>query len=98
TGAGGTRKTRLWLHVAADTLTEYRDGSFFVDLSAVTDPTLVPSAVAEALGVPEVAGRAILEAVKAHLQDKELLLVIDNFEQVAEAGPVIEEPLPAAPK
>jgi predicted ATPase/class 3 adenylate cyclase len=98
TGAGGTGKSRLSLQVAAQVLTEYRDGCFFVDLSSVTDPALVPSAVARALGVPEVAGRSILEAVKDHLHDKELLLVVDNFEQVVEAGPVIEELLTTAPK
>jgi predicted ATPase/class 3 adenylate cyclase len=98
TGAGGTGKTRLALQVATDVLTEYGDGSFFVDLSAVADPALVPSAVARALGVPEVAGSPILEAVKVHLRDKDLLLVLDNFEQVAEAGPVIEDLLSAAPR
>ena len=98
TGAGGTGKTRLALQVANEVLTEYGDGSFFVDLSAVADPALVPSAVARALGVPEVAGSPILETVKAHLRDKDLLLVLDNFEQVAEAGPVIEDLLSAAPR
>jgi predicted ATPase/class 3 adenylate cyclase len=98
TGAGGSGKTRLALQVAAKVLTEYRDGSFFVDLSTVTDPALVPSVVARALGVPEVAGRPIMEGVRDHLHDKELLLVLDNYEQVAEAGPMIEELLIAAPK
>jgi predicted ATPase len=97
TGAGGTGKTRLALQVAADVLTEYRDGAFFVDLSAVTDPALVPSAVARAIDVREEAERPILEAVKDHLGSKELLLVLDNFEQVAEAGPVVEELLTVAP-
>src|SRR6266542_2088011 len=97
TGAGGTGKTRLALQVAAKMLKEFRDGAYFVDLSSVTDPALVPSAVAGALGVPEVAGRPILDGVKDHLRDRELLLVIDNFEQVAEAGPVIEDLLTAAP-
>jgi predicted ATPase/class 3 adenylate cyclase len=96
TGAGGTGKTRLALQVAGEVLTEYRDGAFFADLASVTDPALVPSAVAAALGVPEEPGRPILEGVKDHLRDKELLLVVDNFEQVAEAGPVIEELLTAA--
>ncbi|MGH2554973.1 MAG: adenylate/guanylate cyclase domain-containing protein, partial [Actinomycetota bacterium] len=82
TGAGGTGKTRLALQVAAEILTEYADGAFFVDLSSVTDPTLVPSALAQGLGVPEVAGRTILDAITDHLRDKELLLVMDNFEQV----------------
>jgi predicted ATPase/class 3 adenylate cyclase len=98
TGTGGTGKSRLALQVAAQILTEFRDGAFFVDLSSLTDPDLVPSAVARALGVPEVAGRSVLEAVKDHLRDKELLLVVDNFEQVEEAGPVIEELLTAAPE
>ena len=64
----------------------------------MTDPALVPAAVANALGVPEAAGRPILDGVKDHLRHRELLQVVDNFEQVAEAGPVIEELLTAAPK
>jgi predicted ATPase len=97
TGAGGTGKTRLALHVASETLLDYRDGAFFADLSSVRDRALVPSALAEALGVQEDPGRPILEVVKDHLRDKELLLVVDNFEQVAEAAPVIEDLLTAAP-
>ncbi len=98
TGPGGTGKTRLALQVVGEILTRYRDGAFFVDLSSVTDPALVPSAVARALDVPEVPGSSMLDAVKSHLREKELLLVLDNFEQVAEASPVIEELLTAAPK
>jgi predicted ATPase len=64
----------------------------------VTDPALVPSVVAKALRVPEVAGRPILEVVQDHLRDKQLLLIVDNFEQVVEAGPAIEGLLTAAPK
>ena len=97
TGMGGTGKTRLALQVAADVLTEYRDGAFFVDLSAVTDPTLVPSAIAKALEVREEAERSILDAVKNHLGPKELLLVLDNFEQVVDAAPAAEALLTAAP-
>jgi predicted ATPase/class 3 adenylate cyclase len=98
TGPGGTGKSRLALQIAAETLTEYEDGAFFVDLAPLTDPALVPSAAARALGVPEMPGRPILDGVKEHLRDKELLLVIDNFEQVVEAGPVVEELLTAAPR
>jgi predicted ATPase/class 3 adenylate cyclase len=98
TGPGGSGKSRLALRVAAELLPRYRDGSCFVDLSPVTDPALVPAAVANALGVPESAGRPILDGVKDHLRHRELLQVVDNFEQVAEAGPVIEELLTAAPK
>jgi predicted ATPase/class 3 adenylate cyclase len=98
TGPGGTGKTRLALQVAGEILTKFRDGAFFVDLSSVTDPALVPSAVARALDVPEMPGSSILDDVKGHLRAKELLLVLDNFEQVVEASPVIEELLTAAPK
>jgi predicted ATPase/class 3 adenylate cyclase len=97
TGPGGTGKSRLALKVAVDTLTEYRDGAFFVDLAPVRDPELVPGVVARALGVPEIPGTPVLEVVKEYLRDRELLLVVDNFEQVVEAAPVIEELLTAAP-
>jgi class 3 adenylate cyclase len=98
TGAGGTGKSRLALHVAERLRPGYRDGAFFADLSTVTDPELVPSVLARALGVPEAPGRPILEALCDHLRDRQLLLVVDSFEQVAAAGPVIEELLAAAPE
>ena len=96
TGPGGSGKTRLALAVAGDLLPQFRDGACFVDLAPVTDPALVPAAVANALGVREAGDRPILDGVKEHLRDRELLGVVDNFEQVAEAGPVLEELLGAA--
>jgi predicted ATPase/class 3 adenylate cyclase len=96
TGPGGSGKTRLAVAVATDLLPGYRDGAWFVDLSPLTDPALVPAAVANALRVRE-AGRPVLEEVKDHLRHRELLAVVDNVEQVAEAGPVMEELLGAAP-
>src|SRR2546423_6919389 len=98
TGPGGTGKPRLALQVAAETVRDYTDGAFFVDLSPVTDPGLVPAVIARALGVAEVAGVPILETLKTQLQHKELLLVVDNLEQLAAAGRVIEELVSAAPK
>ena len=98
TGPGGTGKTRLALQVAAETLTDYRDGCFFVDLAPITDPALVPAVIAGALGVPEAPGMPITEGLQAHLRERELLLVVDNFEQVAIAAPVLEELLTAAPR
>ena len=97
TGPGGSGKSRLALQVAAELLSDFRDGAFFADLSSVADPALVPSVVARAVDVPQVMGRPALEAVKQHLRDKQLLLVADNFEQVAEAAPMLEELLSAAP-
>jgi predicted ATPase/class 3 adenylate cyclase len=96
TGPGGTGKTRLALRLADELLPRMADGVFFADLSAVTDATLVGAVIAKALGVPEVSGRPILEDLREYLGDKELLLVVDNFEQVATAAPVLEELLSAA--
>ena len=98
TGPGGTGKTRLALQVAAETMRDFADGAFFVDLSPVTDPGLVPAVIARALDVAEVAGVPILETLKTHLQHKELLLVVDNFEQVTAAGGVVEDLVSTAPK
>jgi predicted ATPase len=97
TGAGGTGKSRLALQVAAELQPEYRDGAFFAGLSSVTDPALVPAVLARVLRVPEAPGRSILEALADHLRDRRLLLVADNFEQVTDAGPVLEQLLAAAP-
>ncbi|HYU63557.1 MAG TPA: adenylate/guanylate cyclase domain-containing protein [Verrucomicrobiae bacterium] len=96
TGPGGTGKTRVALQIAAETLTDYRDGCFFVDLAPITDPALVPAVMARALGVPETPGISIIEGLQAHLRERELLLVVDNFEQVAIAAPVLEQLLTAA--
>ena len=97
TGPGGSGKSRLAVAVAAALLSQFRDGACFVDLAPVTDPALVPAAVANALGVPEAPGRPILDGIKEHLRHRELLGVVDNFEQVVEAGPVLEELLTSAP-
>ncbi|HEX2032401.1 MAG TPA: adenylate/guanylate cyclase domain-containing protein [Actinomycetota bacterium] len=98
TGPGGTGKTRVALQAAAELLPGFADGAFFVDLSAVTAPAVVPSEVAVALGVAEDPGRPIARSVKEHLRDKELVLVLDNFEQVVEAAPAVLELIEAAPR
>lgn len=98
TGPGGTGKTRLAVEVAVETLDAFDDGTWFVDLSPVTDPALVISAVAEILGVAEGTGRPLEEALGASLRDKAMLIVLDNFEQVLAAGAAIERLLQAAPR
>ena len=97
-GPGGTGKTRLALQAAADLLEEHEDGAFFVALATITDPDLVPSAVARALGVVEGGDRPLDEALKDYLREKRLLLVLDNFEQVMEAAPLLDGLLGAAPR
>jgi predicted ATPase/class 3 adenylate cyclase len=98
TGPGGTGKTRLALQTAAEILTEFGDGAYFVDLAPLTDPDLVLSTIAEAIGVTEDTGRPLHESLEIHLKEKELLLLLDNFEQVVDAGPSVERLLKSAPR
>ena len=98
TGTGGSGKTRLAMRVASRLLGSFADGVCFIDLSSITDPAVVASTVAKALGVPEEGGRPVLEAVKDHLRNREVLIVFDNFEQVVDAAPVVDEILSAAPR
>jgi predicted ATPase/class 3 adenylate cyclase len=93
TGTGGTGKTRVALEVAARTLPRYGDGVFFVDLSSVADAELVPAETAAALGIPEEPESPLLDTVRNHLREKDLLLVLDNFEQVLDAASRFLEPL-----
>jgi predicted ATPase/class 3 adenylate cyclase len=98
TGPGGTGKTRLALQVAAERLTRHADGAFFVELAPITDPGLVPSAIASALTVRETADRPLLDTLKEELRDRDQLLVLDNFEQVTDAGGLITDLLSVAPR
>lgn len=91
TGPGGTGKTRLALQVAAESLGDFGDGVFFVALGPVRDPALVPSTIAQVLGVAEDTDRSILESLKEWLVDKSLLLVLDNFEQIISAASSVSD-------
>jgi predicted ATPase/class 3 adenylate cyclase len=88
TGPGGTGKTRLSLEIAADVLDQYSDGVYFVPLSAVHDPELVASAIAQALAISTTGSRRPIDALLDHLREKQTLLVLDNFEQVLAAAPI----------
>ena len=85
TGAGGSGKTRLSLQVAADLLTGDGDGVWLVELAALTDPALVPQAVAGVLGVKEQAGQPVQNTLVEALKAKRLLLVLDNCEHLVAA-------------
>jgi predicted ATPase/class 3 adenylate cyclase len=88
TGPGGTGKTRLSLEIAANVLDQFPDGVYFVPLSAIHDPELVPSAIAQALAISTTGQRRPLDALLDHLREKRTLLVLDNFEQVLDAAPI----------
>ncbi len=85
TGPGGSGKTRLALQVASDLVDEYADGVWLVDLSALSDPSLVPQAIATALGVREDGGRPLLDVVADFASRRQLLVVLDNCEHLVEA-------------
>jgi predicted ATPase/class 3 adenylate cyclase len=100
TGPGGTGKTRLGLQLAAEAGDAAPDGVFFVPLDAVRDPTVVPSAIVAAVGLPDAGSSGAappLTRLADHLQHRAVLLVLDNFEQVIDAAPIVAELLGAAP-
>ncbi len=98
TGPGGIGKTRLALQVAANLLKDFEDGVFFVSLASIANPDLVTATITQALGLKTSESQIGVELLKRSLSDKQRLLVLDNFEQVAEAAPLLGELLAAAPE
>ncbi len=97
TGPGGVGKTRLAIEVAQRLTLSFADGVAFVALAAVTDPAFVSASIADVLGVT-VSGGSLSTRLKSFLAPRHLLLVLDNFEQVIEAAPLVAELLAAAPR
>src|SRR5205085_661894 len=98
TGPGGTGKTRLGLQVAAELSDRFADGVFFVNLAPISDPALVVSTIAQTLDMREGTGRPLLERLREELQQKQMLLLLDNFEQVVTAGIQVVDLLAACPR
>lgn len=96
TGTGGTGKTRLALWVVAEVAEVFADGVCFVDLAPLSDHTLVAKAIAGALGVLENPSEPLPDTLKRVLAQRELLLLIDNFEHVIRAAPLVSELLAAS--
>jgi predicted ATPase/DNA-binding CsgD family transcriptional regulator len=93
-GPGGVGKTRLALAATTELYDEFADGVVFISLAPIRDPHLVISAIAHVFGLHQGA----LKDVQCFLHDRHLLLVLDNFEQVASAAPQIEDLLLACPQ
>jgi predicted ATPase/DNA-binding CsgD family transcriptional regulator/class 3 adenylate cyclase len=98
TGPGGTGKTRLGLQVAAELCEVFVDGVFFVSLIPIIDPLFVLPTIAQTLGIGKVGGKPLLEQMREELQEKKVLLVLDNFEHVVSAAPQMTELLVACPQ
>ena len=98
TGPGGVGKTRLALEVAKRSRNAFADGVAFVPLAPLRDDALFPSVLAQTLGIKEVASETPQQTLERHLQDRQMLLVLDNFEHLLAAAPVVAALLEACPR
>ncbi|CAN5854146.1 BTAD domain-containing putative transcriptional regulator [soil metagenome] len=96
TGTGGVGKTRVAIEVARKIAPVFADGVVFVSLAPLSDPSLVTGAIAQALGI-ELTSTSLLERISTVLQNRRLLLVLDNFEHLVDAAPLISKLMTAAP-
>jgi len=98
TGPGGVGKTRLALRVAEDAHSRLACQVRFVALAPVGEPGLVAAVIAHAIGLRDAGGQPVIEALAASLADEDYLLVLDNFEQVVGAAPLVADLLAACPR
>ncbi|MBV9357694.1 MAG: helix-turn-helix domain-containing protein, partial [Chloroflexi bacterium] len=91
TGPGGSGKTRLGLQLAAEVAADFPDGVWFVPLAPIRDPALVLPSIALILGLQDSRERPLVEYLTSHLREKVALLVLDNFEQLLPAAPVLAQ-------
>ena len=96
-GPAGTGKTRLVVEAAAQVAHEFRDGAWFVELASVADPGQVPAAVAAAVRVREVGGKLATAVLVDHFRNRQCMLILDNFEHVLDAAPLLTDLLAGAP-
>jgi non-specific serine/threonine protein kinase len=89
TGPGGSGKTRLCIAVAAEVAGDYPDGVYFVPLAPVRDPGLVPSTIVQSIGLQDARDVPLIEHLISQLRERQLLLVIDNFEHLLAGTPVV---------
>jgi predicted ATPase len=97
-GPGGTGKTRLAAQAGWQLREQFADGVWFVRLTETRDPGLVLPAIAHLLNIADDGGKPLLESVKEYLRSRQLLLILDNFEQVLAAAPLVAQLLAAAPQ
>ncbi len=98
TGPPGTGKTRLALELASGLQARYPDGVYFISLAALRDANLVTHTIAQTLAIKEAGDPSMLAALKAAIGDKQMLLILDNFEHLLVAAPLVSDLLTAAPR
>jgi len=98
TGPGGTGKSSLSLRLARELLDEFQHGVFFVALTSINEPALVAPSIAQVLGVKEERGVPLLETIKKFLREKRILIVLDNFEQILSAAPLVSDLMSSSPQ
>ena len=91
TGPGGVGKTSLALHVAQAVQDAFADGVFFISLAPINDPTLIVPTIVHTLSLPESPERLLFDSLKDYLRDRQVLLLLDNFEQINSAAPLLTE-------
>jgi predicted ATPase len=97
TGIGGVGKTRLAVEAAHEAESHFPDGVAFVDLAPLRDPALLVSTIARSLGLREEQGQSAADTLRAHLQERRTLLVLDNFEHLLEAATEVVHLIEACP-
>ena len=97
TGAGGSGKTRLALEAARANAGDYPEGAVLVLLAPLADPELVAPTIAQVLGVRDIAGQPLIETLKTQLRPRRLLLLLDNFEHLLAAAPLVGDLLAGCP-
>lgn len=98
TGPGGVGKTRLALQSAQNVMNQFSDGVIVVDLAPLTDAALVAQRVAQGLGVQESGDHLLIDRLRVTIGSNQLLLLLDNFEHVVEAAPLVTELLAGCPQ
>ncbi|MEO5952380.1 MAG: helix-turn-helix domain-containing protein, partial [Chloroflexia bacterium] len=97
TGSPGTGKTRMAIEVATTLLGDFEDGVYQVELATLSDPAMVIPSIARALDLRETGAQSLEETLLGHIKDKRILLVLDNFEHLLDAGPEVVKLIQASP-
>ena len=95
TGTGGSGKTRLSIQIAGEVACEFPDGVYFIALAPLSDPGLVASSIAQILGLRAASHRSLMDRLVSYLRERQMLIVLDNFEHILGGAPLVVDLLKA---